>query len=359
MELKALEVLRSGMIATGEYSERFSKAFATLIGQPHVVTTNDMSNAIQIALRLAGVREGDGVLTTAFSCLSTNAPIATAGASPVWVDVDPNTASVDLDSLNRVATKNCKALLLYHVGSYPGPVEEVKAFCEKRGIVMIEDCDNALLATVSGRQVGSWGKFSIYSFYPNRQINASEGGALACRDLNDSRRAIKLRRYGIDLLQFRTPDGEINPTCDVSEIGWAATLNNLCCSLALEQVSSVADRVSTARHNARTYDLALADVNGVSPIVPLSGAVPSYWTYLIRAKRRDELLHYLKTNHVGASRLHFLNTRYTGFRTSVPDLPGSSELMKAIIALPCGWWLTDDDVKYVSGLVRAFFQDQK
>ncbi|MFA4970997.1 MAG: DegT/DnrJ/EryC1/StrS family aminotransferase [bacterium] len=354
MEVRALEVLRSGAIAVGSYNERFSCAFGELIERPHVVTTNDMSSAIQIALRLAGVGEGDEVLTTPFACMSTNAPIATSGARPVWVDVDPHTATIDLDSMRRAVTSRCKALLLYHVAGYPGPVEEVKAFCDEYGIVLIEDCDNALLATVHGKQVGQWGRFSIYSFYPNRQINASEGGALACSDPRDAERAIRLRRLGIDLRAFRGADGEIDPACDIPEVGWASTLNNLCSALAFEQVATVAERVAAARRNARFYDEAFAGSRSISSVDPLPGAAPSYWSYLIRAAHRDELIATLKHVGVGASKHHYLNMRYSGFKVKAPELPGSSELMDSIFAIPCGWWLTAEDLGFVASMITSF-----
>jgi dTDP-4-amino-4,6-dideoxygalactose transaminase len=353
METNVLEVLRSGAIAAGGYLERFSRAFGDLAGQATVVTTNDMANAMQIALRLAGAGPGDEVLTTAFACMSTNAPIAMVGARPAWVDLDPHTATLDLDALKRACTPRCRALILYHVAGYPGPAAQAQAFCQERGIALIEDCDNALLATVDQRQVGHWGQFAVYCFYPNRQINASEGGALACRRAEDGERALRLRRLGIDLKAFRTPDGEIDPRCDIPEIGWAAPLNNLCSALGLEQIPTVAERVAAARGNARRYGELLAGSERVRPIAPLPGADPSYWGYLVRARDRDALLAALKEAGVGASRLHYLNTRYTGFAAPVPDLPGSRELMDSVLALPCGWWLDPQDVSYVANQIQC------
>jgi dTDP-4-amino-4,6-dideoxygalactose transaminase len=359
MEARAIEVLRSGAIAVGAYNEKFSTAFGDLIGSPHVVTTNDMSSAMQLALRLAGVGEGDEVLTTPFACMSTNAPIATSGARPAWVDVDPHTGTMDLNSLKRAATSRCKALILYHVAGYPGPLEEVRAFCDARGITLIEDCDNALLATVNGQQVGHWGEFAIYSFYPNRQINASEGGAVVCREPADAERAIRLRRLGIDLKAFRAADGEIAPACDIPEVGWAATLNNLCSALGFEQVATVGDRVAAARRNARFYDEAFSAMEGVCPVAPLPGAVPSYWAYFIRSKKRDALFSFLRQAGIHSSKLHFLNTRYTGFRSAAPALPGSREFMDTILALPCGWWLDGDDLSHVASTVACFLMQPR
>lgn len=354
MERNALEVLRSGAIAAGSFNTRFDAEFGALIGHKWLVTMNDMSNAIFMALRLAGVGPGDEVLTTPFACMSTNSPIAMAGARPAWVDVDPVTATIDLDSFRKAITKRTKALILYHVSGYPGPADEVSAICQENGIVLIEDCDNALLAKLYGRTVGSFGRFSVYSFYPNRQINASEGGALGCRLRDDMERGIRLRRYGIDLSKFRRSDGEINPECDIPEIGWAATLNNLCSALGLAQIESVAGRVDGARMNAETYDGLLDGLDAIVPISRLPGAEPSYWTYMVRAKNRDALMAYLKGLGIGCSCVHFLNTAYSGFHTVAPDLPGSYELMESILSLPCGWWMGKPEVRRVAEAIEGF-----
>lgn len=355
MERSAIEVLRSGAIAVGKYNSLFTEKLSTIIHQERIVTTNDMSNAIVIALRLAGAGAGDEVITTPFACMSTNSPIAMVGAKPAWADVDPETATIDLESLKGAISKKTKALILYHVCGYPGPVADVAAFCRDEGIVLIEDCDNALLAEIDGAPVGAKGRFAIYSFYPNRQINASEGGALACRDSVDMERAIRLRRYGIDFSRFRLPSGEINPDCDIAEIGYAATLNNLCSALGFEQLGGVRARMDTTRKNARIYDGLFEGNRFVRPISPLPGASPSYWTYLIRTPQARPLLSHLKLRGIDCSQVHYLNTRYTGFRTVSPELRGSKELMESVLALPCGWWLDDGDIERVFEEVNAFF----
>ncbi len=357
MEEAALGVLRSGAIAAGPKVQQFSKAFGELIGRPAIVTTNDMSNAIQIALRLSSVGPDDEVITSPFACMSTNAPIAAAGAKPCWADVEPQTGSLDPSRLENALTPRCKALILYHLAGYPGHVEEIRHFCERKGLVLIEDCDNALLAEVGGRQVGTFGQFAIFSFYPNRQINASEGGALSCARIEDAERGIRLRRYGIDLPRFRTAEGEIDPDCDISEIGWAATFNHLCSAMGLAQIGGVAQRVQRARQNAAKLDELLASLRELKPVKPLPGTRPSYWVYLVCTERRDELLTFLKSRGVGASKLHQLNNIYSGFGVRSPSLPGCEAFMRQVLAIPCGWWVEDDDLKYIAETIDRFWRE--
>src|SRR3954470_9216448 len=175
MENKTLEVLRSGQIANGPYVTRFELEFGTLINAQNVVSTIDMTSAIHLALVLSNVKPGDEVITTAYSCLSSNSPIATLGATAVWIDVIPETVYMDPKKLVEAITPKTKVVMVYHVAGYPGHINEIAKICDQHGILLIEDCNNALLANYGDRQVGHWGDFSIYSFYPNRQINTSEG----------------------------------------------------------------------------------------------------------------------------------------------------------------------------------------
>ncbi len=354
MEDVAVEVLRSGAIAGGIYVEKFSRQFGELIQNPYVVTTNDMSNALQIALRLAGVTEGSEVLTTPFACMATNAPIVTVGGKPVWVDVIPTNGTMDPDKLTRAITSKCKALILYHVAGYPGYVREIKKICTDHGIVLIEDCNAALLATVDGHHVGCWGDYSIYSFYPNRQINATEGGAIVCSNAEDASRAINLRRYGIDLKKFRLPNGEIDPDCDIPEIGWAATFNNLCSAIGVVQIRSVRERINFNRLNAQYLDSVCDGLDSISAVKKLDETEPSYWLYLVRIKSSRELMKFLLKQGIRSSKLHMPNNRYSGFGVASPYLLGCAEFYADIVALPCGWWLRAEEMEYIAQALIKF-----
>jgi len=349
METAAVDVLRSGRIASGEYVARFESGLGALVGADNVVSTVDMTSALMMALHLAGVRQGDDVLAIAYACMSTNAAIAQCGARPVWVDVQVETASMDPDDVAKKITNATKAVILYHVAGYPGPAREIAALCRARGIAVIEDCDNALLATREDCHVGSHGDFAIYSFYPNRQINTTEGGALVCKDPAMAARARKLRRFGIDAASFRNSAGEINPASDIPEIGWAATMNNLCAALGCTQLSEVEERMRATRANAaellRRLEATPEIASHVKVIAPLSGAQPAYWTLLLLVEQRDQVLLSMKQQGVHVSIMHQRNDIYSGFQQdAIAILPQTDYLQEHVMAIPCGWWLSEDDL---------------
>lgn len=346
MDQAATQVLHSRQIAAGPQVPLFEREFGELVGQSHVVTVNDMSNALQIALRLAGVEPGDEVLSSTFACLSTNAPVAMVGAQSRWVDVDPATGSMAPEALRRAITPRAKAVIVYHLAGYPARIAEIAAICDEHGLTLIEDCDNALLANIDGRPVGSWGDFAIYSFYPNRQINASEGGAIACRRPEDAQRARRLRRYGIDMASFRDAWGEITPRSDITEIGFAATLNQLCAALGRCQIAGVRARIDATRHNAEVLAQRLKSIPNIEPVPVTEGARPAYWALLLRVRQRDAVMHQLKTAGVQCSTLHLRNDLYTAFGGPA-DLPGTAAFTAQVLAVPCGWWLSEPELERI------------
>jgi perosamine synthetase len=354
MDAAALEVLRSGQIAAGPYISRFEDGFGKVANQANVVAVNDMSSAIQIALRVIGVGPGDEVLASPYACMSTNAPIVSVGATPVWVDIDPQTGNMDPVDLERSITPRSKAVLLYHLAGYPADVRRIANICKARGVKLIEDCDNALLATVGGTQVGSFGDFAVYSFYPNRQINATEGGALCCRQRFDADRAVRLRRYGIDLTRFRQANGEIDPNCDVSEVGWAATLNNLCSAIGFVQLGGVEGRIERARLVAAELSNRLRNLPGIRVVNPLPEAIPSYWSFLVCVRDRDALLAELHRRGVKVSKLHYRTDKYSGFGGHRRALPNTGAFLDEVLALPCGWWIEDQDIDYIVDSISDF-----
>ena len=346
-EGEMLRILRSGQIASGPEVDAFRRRFADVIGSDRVVTTSDMSSAMTIALRLASVDRDSEVIASPFACLSTNAPIATSGARILWADMHPETGSLDLADVARLFSARTKAVVVYHVNGYPGPAAELAEMCHNAGVALIEDCDNALGATLGGRPVGNFGNFAIHSFYPNRQINGIEGGALVCRSGEDAERAVRLRRFGIDPGRFRDVQGEIDSNCDVPEIGWAATMSNLHSAYALGQMDGLVERLARTRANAQLLATALGDLEGLEIIRPLPGAIPAYWTFGIRVGGRDKVMNALKEAGIMVSKLHQRCDAYSGFAAAPRALPGTDAFVATSLHIPCGWWLTEADLDRV------------
>jgi perosamine synthetase len=354
MEIAAVEVLQSGQIASGPKVVELEHAFAVLASRDNVVSTNDLTSAVTLALHLAGVRAGDEVATIAFSCLQSNSPIVRLGARPVWIDIDPATMSMSLENLKAKFKPSVKAVMVYHVAGYPADSIRIAAFCRDQGVPLIEDCNNAIGATLDRRPVGVNGEYAVYSFYPNRQINGIDGGMVATPDAHTASRCARLRRFGVDALSFRDTRGEIEPKSDISEIGWSSALNNLNAAVALAQFNTLPHRLERTHRVAAKLKKALRGLQRLRPVQPVTAGVPAYWGFLVLSEYRDELLEYLQVQGIKSSILHHRNDWYTGFDTPGQDLPGTSLAMNELLALPCGWWLTDLEVDYLIKNIHQF-----
>lgn len=353
-EAVALEVLRSAQITNGPKVEELEHAFSTIVGRKNIVSTNNLTSAIFLALRLAGVRSGDEVATIAFSCLQSNSPIAQLGASPIWIDIVPATMSMSLEDLAAKLKPSVKAVMVYHVAGYPSDTRSIASLCQERGIPLIEDCNNAIGATINGLPVGIFGEYAVYSFYPNRQINGIEGGMLATPNLEIAAHAARLRRFGIDLPSFRDSRGEINPCTDVPEIGWSSALSNLNAAVALSQLSTLNDRKVLTEASAQRLANGLSGLRRLRVVQPIPGGTSAFWGFLVLSEDRDALMAYLRVHGIKSSTLHHRNDWYTGFNTLPANLPGTELVMSQLLALPCGYWLTNSQINQLICKVRKF-----
>jgi dTDP-4-amino-4,6-dideoxygalactose transaminase len=247
-----------------------------------------------------------------------------------------------------------KAVMVYHVAGYPSDTKHIATLCRDRGIPLIEDCNNAIGATLDGRPVGVFGEYAVYSLYPSGQINGINGGMLATPDLQTAERATRLRRFGVDESTFRDARGEINPHSDIPEIGWSSALSNLNAAVALCQLSTLSNRVERTTAAAEKLERALSGLRRLRIVRPMSGATSAFWGFLVLSKYRDTLLEYLAANGIKSSILHQRNDFYTGFDTSRAVLPGTELVMNQLLALPCGYWLNDAQLKELIDKVTEF-----
>lgn len=355
-EAAALAVLRSGQIASGPKVAEFQQALQPWLGLPHGVTTSDMSSAMLLALHLCGVGAGDEVLSPAYTCMSSAAPIANLGAKPRWVDVDAATGLLDPNALKARITPRTKACVVYHAAGYPAAMPEIAALCREHGIALVEDCNTALGARLKGQTVGVWGDAAVYSFYPNRQLNGIGGGAVAFRDPARAEAAQRLRRFGIALSGFRDAIGEINPASDITAIGWSAAMNQLSSAVALAQLPGLPARLQATLAHALGLAERLAGLPGLTVVAPGDGAEPAYWGLLVLCERRDVVLGELKRKGIMASKLHHRLDTYSGFAAAAVVLPGTTAFLERVIALPCGHWLSEADLDRVASATRAALQ---
>jgi perosamine synthetase len=348
-------VLQTGQLATGPQVGFLEQSLQKYLKDRHVVGMGDMTNAMILALKLSGVGAGDEVLVLSYNCLSSTSALSQIGAKPIWIEIEPNTANMSLADCEAKITSRTKALILYHVAGYPANAKLFKEFCKKNNIKLIEDANNALGAFWQSEPIGSEGDFSVYSFYANRQVNGIEGAALVCPSLEVALHAKRLRRFGIDASCFRDKYGEIDPKIDVPQISLSSQMNSVAAALANANLKSLDERIEKNRNNVQYYIESLS--NSYPSIYPIgfhSESNPSFWVWLVACENRDELMIGLKQNGIECSKLHQPNHIYSGFNVAKSVLPKTDEFMKSILAVPCGWWLTEKNREEIANSLKKF-----
>jgi aminotransferase EvaB len=212
-------VLDSGQLILGAEGRAFEGAMANLIGVNHAIGVNSGTDALVLALRVLGVKPGDGVITVPNTAVPTAAAIRLCGARPVFVDVEPDTLLMDMEQLNKLDTQGCKAIIPVHLHGLMADMDPLLAFARARGLDVIEDCAQALGAFYKGRPAGSFGAISCFSFYPTKNLGAyGDGGLCATHDPALAKALRQQRMYGFDETPCAQLDG-LNSRLDELQAG--------------------------------------------------------------------------------------------------------------------------------------------
>ncbi|KKN00654.1 hypothetical protein LCGC14_1135660 [marine sediment metagenome] len=348
-------VLSSGYIAEGVEVKNFEKALQVYLCNENVLTTNSCTSSLQIALRLSNVKAGDEVFTTSMTCIATNAPIATLSAIPVWVDVDPSHGMISPETLLKSIEKHPDIKVLIYVcwGGDLGPLQEIDTICKACGIKLIVDAAQAFGGRTNEFILGdgTYGDYTCFSFQAIKHITVGDGGAIAFRTNDDILRATKLKWFGPDRDGFRTANGEIDWTADVPEIGFKMHMNNIAGCIGRAQMD---DDINARLFKYLVNDLRLTKALQGTLERSWKGATAA-WVSTFLGDNSIGLLDFLKEKEIHASKMHVNNDIYSGFHADSVDLPGVEKFMDRHICLPCGWWVSDDNIQYIVESVKEFY----
>lgn len=350
--LKPLEnVLFSGYIGEGPRVEEFERLLCPRMGNENVITVNNGTAAIQLALRLANVGYGDEVISTAMTCSATNEPILALGAKIVWADIDPWTGNIDPNEVSRKISPKTKAIVCVHWGGYPCELDELNAIAAKHGIKVIEDAAHAFGADYCGKLIGSISDFTCFSFQAIKHMTTVDGGALACKTKTACDRGRLLRWYGIDR---KNKTGDLRCEADILEYGYKFHMNDVNAVIGIEQLKYVDQTLAKHRQNAKRYDEAFEGLEYVSPMRYRRDRLSAYWLYTIRVKDRLKFGEHLKNGGVHVSQVHSRNDTFTMFKDFKTPLAALEEFVPEQVSIPVGWWLTESEQNRIISLVTEY-----
>jgi dTDP-4-amino-4,6-dideoxygalactose transaminase len=239
------EVLRSGWITSGPKVREFEAKLSEYFGGRPVRAFNSGTCTMEIALRIAGVKQGDEVITTPLTWVATSNVVLEVGARPVFVDIDPATRNIDLDLAERAVTPRTRAIMPVDLAGLPVDRDRLAAVAARHRLRVVEDAAQSIGSTWKGRRIGSFGDFASFSFHSNKNITTSEGGCLVMNDEREARLAEQYRLQGV----VRTPpDG-----MEVEVVGGKFNLTDVAARIGLGQLPHLEEFTAKRRELARAY----------------------------------------------------------------------------------------------------------
>jgi len=343
-------VLKSGWYILGTEVQAFEQEWARICGVARAVGVANGTDAIEIALRSLDIGPGDEVVTTPMTAFATVLAIIRAGATPVLADIEPETALLSLDSVERCLSTKTKAVVLVHLY---GQVREMSAwqqFCARRGVALVEDCAQAHVATLGGKAAGSFGRVGAYSFYPTKNLGApGDAGALVTDDPVLAERAYRLRNYGQSDRYHHL------------ELGMNSRLDELQAAILRERLRWL--EVFTARRQeiARSYLDAICNPQVQVQARPVEASAHVYHLFVVTSPQRQALQTHLEQSNV-QSLVHYPIPVHhqepcRGVKRDPQGLPTSERHAASCLSLPCHPQMSNADVRAVIDAVNAFQSD--
>jgi len=341
-------LVKAGDFTIGRALTEFEERFANLLGLPYAIGVGTGTDALMLSLKILGVGHGDEVITTPNTFVAVVGAIAMAGARPVFVDNNEE-YTIDVAKIENAVTPRTKAIMPVHLTGCPADMPTIMQIAERHNLIVVEDAAQAILASIDGKSVGSWGVTAGFSLHPLKNLNVwGDGGVIVTRsqELRD-----KLRLFRNHGMTTRDEIAFWSHNCRLD------TLQAVIANRLIGEVHAITDQRIA---NAKRYDDAFADLPEYIRIPPRRPNVKQvFHTYVIRVKDRHRLYTYLNENGVEA-KIHYpiplhLQKAAAGLGYKEGDFPVAESDAKSIITLPVHQHLKAAERDYVIDKVREFY----
>jgi len=270
-------VLDTSHYILGPQGQAFEAEVAVYLGVKHAIGVSSGTDALHLALRAADLGPGDEVITSPFTFIATAEAIAYVGATPVFVDIDPQTFNIDPELVRKAITPRTRAILPVHLFGQPADLAPLKQMCDDHNLLLIEDCAQSFGAAYAGKQTGNWGALGCFSFFPSKNLGCyGDGGMVVTSDDRLAEQVRMLRNHG----------SKVRYHHDI--IGYNSRLDELQAAILRVKLRHI-DRFNRQRHaNAHYYSARLTEL-GVTPPFEDGKGVHVYHQYTVLTDRREAM----------------------------------------------------------------------
>ena len=331
-EAAVVRVLRSGMIAQGPEVAAFEEEFSALVDGRRCVAVNSGTSALHLGLLAAGIGPGDEVIVPSFTFAATGNAVVLAGATPVFVDIEPDYFCIDPAAVAAAIGPKTAAIMPVHLYGHPAAMDEISTLADRHGLLVLEDAAQAHGARLHDVPAGAMGSVAAFSFYPTKNMSSAEGGMIVTNDERIERQARLLRNQGME----KRYENEV--------IGFNARMTDIHAAIGRVQLANLAGWTATRQHNAAVLDAGLRGVT-VPPVA--DGAVHVYHQYTIRSSDRDALQGRLQERGVGSGVYYPIPVhRLPSFQLEL-DLPETERAACEALSLPVHPSLSQSDLDFI------------
>ncbi len=343
--LKAIDECLEGMqLFLGPNVRAFEEEWAAYCGTQHCVGLASGTDALLLLLKACGVGPGDEVITSPFTFFATIEAIAHVGATPVFVDIDPQTYCIDASLVGRAVTPQTRAIIPVHLYGHPVDMHPICNLAKERGILVLEDGAQAHGAEYRGRRVGSLADAAAFSFYFTKNLGGyGEGGAVTTDDEGIAQSLVELRNHGETSKYVH------------ERMGYNSRLDEIVAAVLRIKLQHLDEHNNARRAIADRYRQGLSDTGLVLP-TEANWARHVYHLYVVLSKARDDLAEHLTDRGIGYS-LHYkrpchLQEAVKDLGIAIPELPVAESIADQVIGLPMYPQLSEDQQDYVIRCVR-------
>lgn len=340
-------VLNSGKLILGPHVQQFENSFSKWCDSKYGVGVANGTDAIFLALKALNINIGDEVITVSNTAVPTVSAIVSSGATPIFVDVDETSFLMNLEDVKSKINSKTKAIIAVHLYGQMINMDELMSIANKKNIYVIEDCAQSHGAMFKEKKAGSFGHISAFSFYPTKILGTyGDGGMCITNDKNLFEKLKKLRFYGMEKTYYSVIHG------------YNSRLDELHAAILNYKLKNLNNYINCRRNIAKVYDKEITNENFIKPTLINSNHYHSYYLYVLKHKKRDNVIKYLKENNV------FVNISYPypihtmkGFsflNNKEGDLPVTEQLSKEIFSLPMYPKLSLNDQLRVVKLINEF-----
>ena len=338
------QVLSNQWFILGKELEKFEKEFSSYIGVKYGIGVNSGSDALYLAVKALGIGKGDEVITVSHTFVSTVDAIVRNGAKPIFLDIDPETYTIDVTQIEKKITERTKAIIPVHLYGHPSDMDPIMENAEEHNLFVIEDACQAHGAEYKGKKVGSIGHIGCFSFYPAKNLGAyGDAGMIVTNDEELAGRLRMMRNYG----QLKKYYHQF--------IGVNSRLDEIQAAILRVKLKHLDEWNEKRRKVARLYNEFLEDSEVITP-TQSEYAKHVYYVYVIRHKNRDKLEEHLEKNGI-QTLIHYpipvhKQKAYTdlGFAAKLPE---TEKICNEILSLPMHPWLKGDEINLIANVIKS------